>query len=510
MRTTGTVPARLRRYAMALLCVLAPGQGGGVLMAGEAAPPEVTEAARSAEVPEAAPQRGAWSLERLIHETTAGNPQVLARRAEHRASEENVAAARWKLFPAPYVQVQRGNGNLQGSSYQQIEVYGFQQPIWTGGKLSGNLKLARAQEASSSMSLQETRLALAREVVDVYQSLLGWHYRMRAQDIGVRLMERYAGIIGRRADAGVSARIDQTQVQARLLRARNDLASSASSARVAMEQMRQLTGVPLRENEILFLTRTGMVTPPDPDSLLAQAEAVSPTLARLRAEVDVARHQRKIETASLFPSISMKAEQRNYRYANDRSTKESLVYASMEYSFGAGLSTFSTIRSASSKVEESRQSTEAARRNLRSKITADAEECSRSLVMHRDATLATKAASEVLSSYTRLFVAGKRNWLDVLNAAQELVQSSVAEGDLVASYWGSLYRLRLHAMDAALLDDGTGNEPKKAKAPAKSTAKAKVKAEPETKAEDEAQAKVREEAGAATGENGPMPEKSVP
>jgi len=55
-----------------------------------------------------------------------------------------------------------------------------------------------------------------------------------------------------------------------------------------------------------------------------------------------------------------------------------------------------------------------------------------------------RSSGDVLASYTRMFIAGKRSWLDVLNAAREFIQNEVSRGDVLSAYWGSYYRLRLY------------------------------------------------------------------
>ncbi len=424
---------------------------GAILHAESPATPDTTISAPATQASPGQQELPSWTLDRLIRETVAGNPQVLSKRAACLAAQEGVAAARWKLFPAPYVQVQQGNGDLLGTSNKRLEIYGIHQPIWTGGQLLNGLRVAKSVERSSVFSLQETRQSLALGVVNVYQNLLAWHHRMRAQENGVRLMERYAGIMERRVNAGVSAEIDRTQVNARLFQARSDLESSASSYRVAMAQMRQLVGAPLKDGEIAFFTEERMTPPPAADSLLADAEGASPVLERLGAEIETARYQEKLQKAALFPTLSLKAEHRNYLYANDATAHENVVYASLEYSFGAGLSTMANIRTASARVAGNVQARDAAIRDLRAKVAGDVEECSRSFRLYRQATLTSKASADVLASYTRMFVAGKRSWLDVLNAARELIQSEVSKGDIVAAYWAASYRLRLHAMDDSLI-----------------------------------------------------------
>ncbi len=55
-----------------------------------------------------------------------------------------------------------------------------------------------------------------------------------------------------------------------------------------------------------------------------------------------------------------------------------------------------------------------------------------------------KASAEVLASYDRLFIAGKRNWLDVINAARELIQAQTTLAEAEALWIASRARLRLH------------------------------------------------------------------
>jgi adhesin transport system outer membrane protein len=60
------------------------------------------------------------------------------------------------------------------------------------------------------------------------------------------------------------------------------------------------------------------------------------------------------------------------------------------------------------------------------------------------------ASKNVLESYTRLFVAGKRQWLDLVNSSRELTQNKMALADLKASYVTSAYRLALKNGDIKL------------------------------------------------------------
>jgi adhesin transport system outer membrane protein len=55
------------------------------------------------------------------------------------------------------------------------------------------------------------------------------------------------------------------------------------------------------------------------------------------------------------------------------------------------------------------------------------------------------SAREVLASYERQFTAGRKSWLDVLNALRELTQSEIRLAQAQASATAGLYRLRLRS-----------------------------------------------------------------
>jgi adhesin transport system outer membrane protein len=54
-----------------------------------------------------------------------------------------------------------------------------------------------------------------------------------------------------------------------------------------------------------------------------------------------------------------------------------------------------------------------------------------------------EASQNVLDSYTRLFIAGKRQWLDLVNSSRELTQNKLTLADLKATLVVSAYRLSL-------------------------------------------------------------------
>jgi len=380
-----------------------------------------------------------WSLERMIEEAIRTHPKVSGKRAAYDAGRSATSAARYQYFPAPYIEVQQN-----GKTGDRVGVFGVQQPLWTVGKLSANLKTAKSSEKSLKSGIEETQLSLALSVVNAYQSLLSYHYRIIAQEAGVALLEKYSASMSRRVSAGVSATIEQSLVDSRLQQSKSDLRFFQIGFQSALDQLQQYIGHSVTRDDIEYLSRVSSEPLGNLDSILASAEQRYPSLARLDFDIETARHQKSYQIAQLFPTFTLKAEYQRDLFSTTPSTNESSVYVSMVQNFGSGLSTFANIGGAQAKIEETAQLKETVKRELRVVVRNEYETCMSSFERYLLASNTVRSSGDVLASYTRMFIAGKRSWLDVLNAAREFIQNEVSRGDVLSAYWGSYYRLRLY------------------------------------------------------------------
>ena len=120
------------------------------------------------------------------------------------------------------------------------------------------------------------------------------------------------------------------------------------------------------------------------------------------------------------------------------------LYLGLQYSPGAGLSLSSSIQAAQSKIAALQQDRESIRRDLQDRVNTDWREHVTNALRLDHAKEAVQSANEVLEAYTRLFVVGRRGWLDVLNAARELSLTEQTLSDLQAQQVVGIYRLRMH------------------------------------------------------------------
>jgi adhesin transport system outer membrane protein len=109
---------------------------------------------------------------------------------------------------------------------------------------------------------------------------------------------------------------------------------------------------------------------------------------------------------------------------------------------GAGLSAKSGVDAAIARREATRQSGEAAQRDVRQQITFDWNDWTAARSRLENAEQVRNTSAEVSESYARQYTAGRKSWLDVLNAAREASQAELALVDAQSQMQAAVLRLK--------------------------------------------------------------------
>lgn len=379
-----------------------------------------------------------YNLDQLIAKTLQSHPSIASKRSEFGAAKAEIEAARWQYYPTPSIQVQQVK---EGAS----TVVALQQPLWTGGRLDAGMDVANSKADSANVSITDAQYTLALRVDSAYQAWMQAHGRGVALAEGVALLNIYAESVVRRIGGGVSSEADRELVVARLAQTQGDLAAASAAERSALAQLSQMAGQTLREKDLAFPNDSEDPLP-GLDELVNQAILRYPGLRRIETDIETAQHEISQKRAALWPTANLRAEHQHVDSTTPGVTaNDSRLMLVLEYAPGAGLSTGARIAAAEAHLNGLRENREAAKRELIEKISADYEDHLSSRSRKQDIQRSIKASTEVLASYDRLFVAGKRGWLDVINAARELTQVQVALADVEALRVVSRHRLRLHA-----------------------------------------------------------------
>jgi len=379
-----------------------------------------------------------WTLERLVETALDAHPSVLARRADVAAAEAGVEGAGWQFFPTPSLRGERFEG-------KQVMVFGLRQPLWTGGRLTADLDAARSRLAVANRSVDEVRFDLAQRVAAAWANLLSMDGRIEAYTAGVQQLETLEAMMARRLATRLSAQVELDLLQARLAQARSDLAQAQADQRAGVEALSQLVGKPITAAQLAALVEEAGASVRDSanEQWVEQGLVFNPALKRLVAEVEAAGARVAQARAAVWPSLYARVDHQEGQITGTLPA-DTRVYVGFEHSFGAGLSTATAIRAAEAGQTAAREALQAARREVAARIVADIEgyRAARQYATGAAANLA--ALDQVSESYRRMFLAGKRGWLDLLNMIREQTEAARMLSAVRVQVALQSFRLKLH------------------------------------------------------------------
>ena len=388
---------------------------------------------------------GPGSLEALLQSALEEHPLVDAGRAEIRSAEQGIKSARWQFFPTPGVEYQRAyaddaDRNFQGDDY--TAVFSLEQPLWSGGRISGGLASARAALGISQASLQENQRELALRVVQAYGEWLTASLQKDTLETSeqrhLKLFER----VRRRMEGGVSTGSDLQLASGRLQSVKADRAAIEARERSAIAVLSELSGRSLTVSELANARRN---LPQElvllEVNLVNSALSHSPSIERADAEVEAARAEIKTRRAQTRPDVFLRFERQfnNLQFANQG--PESRVLVGVRSQLGAGLSSYSGIAEAQEMVWAALAFRRSAELTIREQVRSDLALLNSFEIRLPALQEATRTAIEVYESYQRQFLTGRKSWLDVMNSARDLQQARLQLADVTAGHLTLSWRL---------------------------------------------------------------------
>lgn len=374
----------------------------------------------------------ARELGAAIELATRTYPSVAAARASERAARAGLQGAKWQRFPGVTVELLGATSASGGSDYALT----VEQPLWTGGRVTGMIKMSKAQLSASQAAVAEAQLDVAMRVNTAYFEFQRLIQRETILDESLREHQKLVESMVRRVANELSPRSDLELARSRTAQVAQELAVTAGQRRMALTRLRELTGEPLfRITSIIPYDPA--IHHPDQAGLLDQVLAFDPKRRRLQAEIIVADADVQVRKSSIFPQLN--AQYQKPTYGSDR------VGIVLRAQTDGGLSRLSAV----SVARERRASAEIAilsnERELREQVEADLLENSVAKERAASSGLSATSASAVTESFMRQFVAGRRTWFDVMNAVRESMTARLGEVDARVSAMASASRLLMRS-----------------------------------------------------------------
>lgn len=410
---------------------------------------------------------GSAYLSHLVAQAAAHHPSVKGRMAEVTASLASVDAARWQYYPTPSVLTERGaNQTTHKTGANSVAgstgstTFRLQQPVWSGGRLDAGVRVSELKTSSALRAVEEAQLNVALRVAEAWQGLLVTYGRVQSSQQNLDKLEKLGEAMTRRVTQQVSPSVEAELSRSRLLQAKAELASAKIAYDGAKLKLIQWTGdlsavrvedrplddallqQVLDERAMPYKTSTG--------AALQQALERHPTMRRLEADLEVAQQDVQLKQSEQWPTVYARLDRQFTDNPNSGARiADTVAYMGLQLSLGAGLSLRSQVEAALAKVQGLQSDKETALREVRERIESEWREYQSAVQRAEQAELVLQSTVELLASYERLFVVGRRSWLELLNTVKEVGFAQQSRNDLRAQIQASRFRLQLYGGELA-------------------------------------------------------------
>ena len=372
-------------------------------------------------------------VEDLIAESFAKNPSILSKQNAITSSTYSVDGARWQYFPTPALRAENDDAG------EKVVTFSLQQPLWAGGKIDATYDKTQIQTQIAKMNLDETKESLALLITQNIYTLLSSYGKVLVYADALKRLEEHKNMITRRINEGASPDSELLLINARLSQAQTDYSMSLALQNRTLVTLEQLLAkkVDIEEfREILpkELNRLDLASKYINNDLITKVIEVNPSLEKYSQQLKAQGYEIDIKKAVLYPTVYAKYEKNWFDENNNTNTgrNDSLFKIGVEYLPGAGLSSLSAIDSAKADLLTLSRDKENLELELKQKINSELSDYEFTYNRYNNYTLAVESNQQTQESYKRLFVAGKRSWLDVLNAERELINAQISLSDVQA------------------------------------------------------------------------------
>ena len=375
------------------------------------------------------------------------NPQLMAERANLRATDEQIAQARANWRPTVTVtgQVGRGETWIQGRSTNPVDgtpqqaTFNITQPLYRGGRTVAGIEAARNAIQAERARLFATEETVLLNAATAYLDTVQNQNVVRLNAANERVLQRQLEATNDQFRVGEVTRTDVSQAEARLAGATASRIQAEGTLETSKATFQQIIGMPA-----LRLTQPARPTPMPPTSEQAAAEASTKNPTVIAAQFDEGNARALIDVAfgALLPTLSLVGQgayQRELPGSTLPPVSQTAVLAQLSVPLYESGAVYSQVRQARQVASQRLLLINDARRTAIASATQAFETLLSSRARIESLNSQVQANEIALEGVRQEASVGSRTILDILNAEQELLNSQVAQtqavhDDLVASF----------------------------------------------------------------------------
>lgn len=355
----------------------------------------------------------------LISQAIQTHPKVGAAIADQQATTEGITAAKLGLLPTPAITsgYDKNDGMISRASIRQ--------PLWSSGKLTASVNQAIYDDKAAVATIYEQQNTVAKSTIDIWQNYIYALALQRLYTQNLNRLNEFESMMQRRVGQGVSAKIELDLITNRILQDQNSYQGAIEQQRIAEARLSQLIGETVASPKAQYVPLDALANAAKRQATNFEQMAFdsrtlnNPSVIKEQYQIEAAKQQVKIQESSRYPTIYAQYEDVYYHKTNNNDGQFSL---GLSYEPGAGFSNMALARASQARVQSLIQSQESARRTVIEDIQTQYQQFVSAKDQELSLIAAVAGANIVVDSYKRQFIAGRKSWLEVLNAVREQAQ----------------------------------------------------------------------------------------
>jgi adhesin transport system outer membrane protein len=384
-------------------------------------------------------------LQELLDASHAHHPILRAALSSALAAESDVQAVKRQRWPSITLLMESDGKENVAPASRTVRV---EQTLWDFGLVGARIAQTERGAEGSRMQAQIQGQEVHLQVVGAWQMARAAVLRIRIANEVLTILKGYEDQMNRRVEASASAAIDQELVNARVLQVKAELAAAESALKTASMRLEQMTGLSNLQARLL-----NMPAPMDMAGAKVWVDRLAEPDWSVVGVAHIAVQKAKKERAALERQLSAKQSEQYPQFylrwekpidtTQYNSNKEDSWFVGLRYAPGAGFSTSAEAAALGVRLQAQDHVVSAAEMEVRQQLLADHEDLQQSfrrLTPLRDSVVGSQ---KVMESYVRQFQAGRKSWLDLLNAAREMAQNQYALAEVQAGFEAALNRLQV-------------------------------------------------------------------
>ncbi len=354
------------------------------------------------------------SLSEIMRLVSTSHPQLEQQSRLVDESSALIESAGWQKYP----NLSFDYGTSDKSSRYSSATLSL--PVYDGGVSSIDSDIQISEKAAREARLKRVEHDLL--MTSVY-SFFGAIRAKRSTEItheSLAALSDMRASAERRVKADVSPAADLHYLDSQIALQRLKLSDFRRDRALALSQLREASGKDLGGFALSYKVKEITSAPSE---LVAAAYLNSATRIEIESKIRKASLERDKRRATIKPRVSLNYK-KQFLDPLVRADSEQL-YLSVNFSTGRGFSYSSEVAAGNMRLAAVRDEAAAFKRTSVREVEGKLINLERLALQIPALKMAVEARTNMVSSYSRLFIAGTRSWLDLLNAQKEKYQAEI-------------------------------------------------------------------------------------